>query len=203
MIRPIFARMLALSLVAFSGTAMAQHNAAMRVRGTIEKLDGSTLSIMSRDGMRISIQLPDNPSVLAVKKATLDDIKPGVFIGTAAMPQADGGRRALEVLIFPEHMRGVGEGDRPWDLLPESTMTNATVAETVAGVEGRTMRLTYRGGEQKITVPPEAPIVTFIPADKGDVVPGAPVFLMAEKLPDGTLRAKRITVGKNGVAPPM
>lgn len=194
---------LGLMLALSAGSAFAQGSAMVRVRGTIERVDGPMLAVKSRDGASVSIKLADNVAVVAVKKASLDDIKPGVFIGTAAMPQAGGGRRALEVLIFPESMRGAGEGDRPWDLLPESTMTNATVAETVAGVDGRTMRLTYKGGEQTISIPPDAPIVTFMPAEKADAAPGVPVFLTAEKLPDGSLRAQRITVGKNGVAPPM
>lgn len=183
--------------------AVAQTNPTTRIRGTIERFDGSSLVIKAREGNTFTVKLTDNPGVAAVVKASLDDIKPGTFVGTAALPQKDGSRKALEVLIFPEAMRGAGEGDRAWDLMPESTMTNATVADSVGSVDGKAMTLTYKGGSQKITVPPDAPIVTFAPGTVAELVPGTPVFLSAEQMPDGTMRASRITVGRNGVAPPM
>src|SRR5215217_2268325 len=161
----------------------AQSPQTVRVRGTVVSLDGNALVVKSRNGETVPIRLTDSWSVSGVVKASLADIKPGTYIGTAAMPQRDGSLRALEVLIFPEAMRGTGEGHRPWDLLPESTMTNATVAETVNKVDGPILNLTYNGGEKKVVVPPEAPIVTFAPADRSDLKPGARVIATVTKGP--------------------
>jgi hypothetical protein len=136
-----------------------------------------------------------------IKAAKLTDIKPGSFVGTAAVNRGDE-MLAVEVLIFPEGVRS-NEGHYPWDLLPESTMTNATVASTVDGVKGPVLTLNYSGGEKKVTVPPEAPVVTFAPAEKSDLVAGAPVFVPAQKAEDGSLSAARVIVGNNGIAPPM
>ncbi len=191
------------ALCGLSGQAFAQTGPMTRIRGTIDHRDGSALVIKSREGDMLTVKMADPFTVVAVVPATLDDIKPGAFIGTAAMPQKDGTRKAIEVLIFPEAMRGAGEGDRPWDLMPESTMTNATIADTVGSVDGKAMTLNYKGGSQKITIPPNAPIVTFAPGAATELTPGNAVFLSAEQMPDGTLRASRITVGRNGIAPPM
>ncbi|WP_342362496.1 DUF5666 domain-containing protein [Terrarubrum flagellatum] len=182
-------------------SAFAQ-STPMRVRGVIEKLDGANLTVNSRDSGMITIRLADNWSVGGLKPAKLEDIKAGDFVGVAAMPQSDGTMRAMEVLVFPPGAKG-GEGHYPWDLAPESTMTNASVTETVQGVSGRTLKLTYQGGEKSIVVPPDAPVVTFAPADKADVKPGMSVFIGAQKQSDGSLTAMRVTVGNNGVAPPM
>jgi hypothetical protein len=174
-----------------------------RVRGAIESFSGTELVVKSRAGENEKIVLPENARVASVAKASLADIKSGTFIGTAAMPAEAGNLRALEVLIFPESMRGTGEGHRPWDLLPESTMTNATVAETVEKVDGPVLNLTYNGGEKKVVVPPEAPIVTFAPADRSDLKPGARVIATVTKGADGVFTATSVVVGKNGVDPPM
>lgn len=174
-----------------------------RVRGVITSLAGGTLTVASREGPTLAIGLAENARVVAVARATLADIKPGTFVGIAAMPRLDGSQLALEVLIFPEAMRGSGEGHRPWDLLPESTMTNATVAETVTKTDGPTLTLTYKDGQKTITVPPEAPIVTFIPADRSDLKPGARIFSAVTKSETGALTAASVTVGKDGVDPPM
>jgi hypothetical protein len=183
--------------------ALAQAAQPVRVRGTVVSLEGSTLRVKSRAGQDVAIHLAENWAVSGVVKAQLDDIKPGTFVGVAALPQAGDSLRAIEVLIFPESMRGTGEGHSPWDLLPESSMTNATVAAAVQGVDGRTLTLSYRGGEKTITVPPEAPIVTFGPAEKADVKAGAAVFVPVQRQADGTLQAARVLVGKDGVVPPM
>lgn len=188
-------------LVASVASGFAQ-STPMRVRGVIEKLDGQILTVNSRDGGMLTIRLADNWSVGGLRAAKIEDVKAGDFVGAAAMPQSDGTLRALEVLIFPPGVKG-GEGHYPWDLLPESTMTNASVAETVQGMSGRTLKLAYQGGEKTVVVPVDIPIVTFAPAEKTDLKPGASVFIGAQKQPDGSLTAGRVTVGNNGVAPPM
>jgi hypothetical protein len=195
-------RLLLASTIALVSTlALAQ--SPTRLRGMITAFDGSVLSVKSREGEMLAIQLADNVGVSAVIKASLADIKPGVYIGTAAVPQPGGTQKALEVLIFPEAMRGAGEGHRAWDLMPESTMTNATIAETVESVDGQLMTLKYKEGEKKISIPKDAPIVTFAPATKADLKVGEGVFISAEKQADGSYTAARVTVGRDGVAPPM
>ncbi|WP_375458682.1 hypothetical protein [uncultured Enterovirga sp.] len=186
-----------------ASTLTIAQSAPTRVRGVITSLSGGTLTVASREGPTLSIMLAENARVVAVARATLADIRPGTFVGVAAMPRPDGTQLAIEVLIFPEAMRGAGEGHRPWDLLPESTMTNATVAETVTKTDGPTLTLTYKDGQKIITVPPEAPIVTFIPADRGDLKPGARIFSTVTKTEAGALTAASVTVGKDGVDPPM
>jgi hypothetical protein len=191
-------------LFAYGPTAaLAQAAQPVRVRGTVVSLEGSTLRVKSRAGQDVSIRLAENWAVSGVVKAHLDDIKPGTFVGVAALPQAGESLRAIEVLIFPESMRGTGEGHSPWDLLPQSSMTNAAVASVVQGVNGRTLTLSYKGGEKTITVPPDAPIVTFGPAEKSDVKAGAAVFVPVQRQADGSLQASRVLVGKDGVVPPM
>ena len=175
---------------------------AVRVRGTVESVSGSALVVKSREGKDVSVALAEGWTISGLRKATMADIKPGTFVGVASAPGGTGPLRALEVLVFPAGMKP-GEGHREWDLLPESTMTNATVASNVESVSGPVLTLTYPGGEQKIAVGPDSPIVTFAPAEKSDLKPGAPVFVFAERKPDGALTASRITVGNNGVAPPM
>ena len=183
--------------------ALAQAPAAQRVRGTIEAVEEGGIRVRSREGEALAIALTPDARVNAMKKVELGSVAPGAYIGTAAMPQADGSLRAIEVLVFPEAMRGAGEGHRTWDLLPESTMTNATVADTVTAVEGRVLTLTYGGERKRVVVPPDAPVVTFVPATRADLKAGEAVFLSAQRQPDGSLRAAQVTVGKDGVAPPM
>jgi hypothetical protein len=161
------------------------------------------MTVKSREGRDLEIKLAENLTVSGVVKAPLSEIKTGTFVGIAALPQSDGTLKALEVLILPEAARGSGEGHYPWDLMPDSTMTNATVAETVAGVSGPVLTLKYKDGEKKIVVPPEAPIVTFVPGDRSLLKPGTGVFLSATPQADGKLMASRITAGKDGVVPPM
>ena len=192
---------LGLSLLLGASAAWAQ-SPPTRVRGKIERLDGPMLTVKSRDGADVTIRLADNLSVSGVAKAALTDIKPGTYVGIAALPQAGGALRAVEVLVFPEAMRGTAEGHGPWDLLPESTMTNATVAESVDRVQGRALTLKYKDGERTITVPPEAPIVTLMPGDRSELKPGAAVYIPAARQPDGSLQASRVLVGRD-IAPPM
>lgn len=191
-------------LVALSWPALvAAEGAPVRVRGEIQQLEGQTLTVKGRDGSPVVIALADNFAVSSVVKAELGDIGPGKYVGTAAVPQRDGTLRALEVLIFPDALRGTGEGHFPWDLAPESTMTNATVASVVSKVDDRVMTLTFKDGEKTVTVPSDAPIVTLKPGSKDLLKPGSHVFIVATKRPDGTLGAGRVAVGENGLVPPM
>ncbi|SDQ96417.1 hypothetical protein SAMN05519103_00239 [Rhizobiales bacterium GAS113] len=182
--------------------SFAQTPEFVRVRGSIVGLDGSALTVKSRQGTDVTVKLAEDLRVSTVVKASISDIKPGVFIGTAAAPK-DGASHAIEVLIFPEALRGAGEGDRPWDLTPNSTMTNGTIGSAVEGVDGPTVTVAYKGGERKVTIGPDTPVVTLGPADKSDIKPGTVVFLTARKREDGSLSANSVTVGKNGVVPPM
>jgi hypothetical protein len=194
----------AIALLLMSSIAAAQQPNAVRVRGTIESKDHQTLNVKARDGETLKVKLADNAPVRAVVKAPLSDVKPGFFVGITAMPQPDGTQKAVEIHIFPEAMRGTGEGHRPWDLMPNSTMTNATVANEVASSNGKTLVLKYKEGEKTFEVPPNVTVVTFAPATDADLKPGEKVFsATASKLPDGTIMASNITVGRNGINPPM
>jgi hypothetical protein len=195
----------AIALVLMSSIAAAQQPPdAVRVRGTIESKGHQTLDVQARGGETLKVKLADNAPVRAVIKASLSDIKPGTFIGITAMPQPDGTQKAVEIHIFPEALRGTGEGHRPWDLMPNSTMTNATVATEVASNDGKTLVLKYKDGEKTFEVSPNVTVVTFAPATEADLKPGEKVFsAAANKLPDGTIVASNITVGRNGINPPM
>jgi hypothetical protein len=175
------------------------------VRGTVEAVDGPMLTVKSRDGqMTYHVKLADNAAVRGVIKASLTDIKDNSFIGVTGMPQADGSQKAVEIHIFPDALRGSGEGHRPWDLMPNSTMTNAAVAKMVKGVDGNEITLKYKEGDKKIVVMPETVIVAFVPGDKSELKPGAKIFIGgAAKKDDGTLEAAAINVGRDGLTPPM
>ena len=173
-----------------------------RIRGRVVSLEGRTLTVATREGPTVAIALAENVAVSEVKPLALEAIQPNSFVGIASLHR-DGQDVAVEVLVFPEAARGAGEGSYPWDLAPESTMTNATVATVAAAPDGRKLALTYKGGARDIVVPPGAPIVTFIPADKSWLVPGAPVFIGATVGADGSLSAARVTTGRDGNAPPM
>ena len=193
------------ALVLTTGVSLAQQPAQVRVRGTIEKVDGPVLTVLSRDHQQTyKIKVADNAAVRGIVKAALADIKANSFIGVSGMPQADGSQKALEIHIFPEAMRGTGEGHRPWDLVPNSTMTNATVTQQVKGVQGEEITLKYEEGEKKIVVTPQTVIVTYVSGDKSELKPGAKIFIAgAQKKDDGTLEAAAISVGRDGMAPPM
>ena len=175
---------------------------SMRLRGTVEKFDATSLVIKERNGETMTLALADNFSVSEVLPIDPGAIQAGAFIGTAAMPGPDGSLAALEVLVFPEAPRGTGEGHSPWDLQPGSTMTNATVAAIAPGAKGRTMTLRYKDGEKTIVVPDGIPIVTLKPGDRSLLVPGAKVIVTAQ-LRNGQPTALRATAGRNGFAPPM
>ena len=193
--------MLAGAIIAASCSAATAQT--MRISGTIEKSDGNMLSLKSNDGTEVKLTLSENAMIIAVVKASMADIKEGTFLGSAAMPQPDGSQKALEVHIFPEQMRGTGEGHRPYAPVPNSTMTNgAASGATVAGVDGSTMVVKYKDGEKKIVVPPNTPIVRYEIGNKSDLRAGARfTVLAATKKPDGTLEAGRINVGRDGVVP--
>ena len=196
---------LAASILALAFTiSSASAQGTVRVRGTIEKVEGNAFVVKSRDGRDLKVVPADNALVVAIVKASPADIKQGSFVGVTGMPQADGSQRAIEVHIFPEAMRGTGEGHYAWDLRPQSTMTNANVEHAVTAVDGQTLTLKYKDGEKKIIVPPEATVVTYTTGDKSELKPGTKIFVAAAKnLPDGSLEAPRINYGKDGLTPPM
>ena len=191
----------ALAIIVSGNAAVAQDT--VRVRGTIETIDGPTYVIKARDGGELKVALADKAQIAAVVKASLADIKQGLFVGVTGMPQADGSQNALEVHIFPEAMRGTGEGHYSWDLRPKSTMTNANVDQVVTAVDGQTLTLKYKDGEKRILVPADTPIVAYVRGDNNDLKPGAKVFIAAIKQPDGTLQGRAWRVGRDGVTPPM
>jgi hypothetical protein len=182
--------------------ALAQTATPARVRGTIDTIDAKTMTVTSRDGQKVTLAVAPDIGVTAIIATSITDIKPGSYIGTAAMPQPDGTLLAREIQVFPESMRGVGEGHRPWDLEPQSTMTNGTVGDVVV-TEGRKLTLRYKDGEKTVIVPEKAPIITYAPATPAMLVPGAHVIITAARQPDGTLIAQRVGVGKDGLVPPM
>ena len=180
--------------------AAAQAPQIVRVRATIDSVSGQTLSVKSRDGAVMKVELAPNAPVNQVIKASLSDIKKGDYIAVTAMPQPDGSQKASTILIFPAAMRGVGEGFRPWDFTPGSTMTNATVADEVTGVSGETVSVTYKGGQQKVAVSPATEIVEYKKASAADLKAGEKIFVAgAKKLPDGTLQAPNVSYGDYGV----
>ncbi len=175
-----------------------------RIRGTIESIDGKTLNIKTREGTDVKVNMTDDIGVIGIAKTSLSEIKQGSYIGVSAMPQPDGSQKALAVHIFPEAMRGASEGFKPWDLRPNSTMTNATVAQTVASVDGPDIQVKYKDGEKKVVVPPGTPIVAFVGAERSEIKPGAKIIIFgAKKKDDGSLETNRIGVGLNGITPPM
>jgi len=192
------------AIAVFGTVAWAQQAPTVRIRGTIEAVDGPVLTIKTREGDQVKVRMTDNIAVTAIAKTSLSEIKQGSYIGVSGMPQPDGSQKALAVHIFPEAARGTAEGFRPWDLRPNSTMTNATVAETVAGVDGQTIQVKYKDGEKKIIVPPDTPIVAFVGGDKSEIKPGAKIIIFgATKKDDGSLETGRIGVGRDGITPPM
>ncbi len=184
--------------------AWAQQPPTVRIRGAIEAVDGAMLSIKSREGTDMKVRVTDNVAVFGVAKTELSEIKVGSYIGVTAMPEPDGTQKAVAVHIFPENQRGAAEGFRPWDQRPGSTMTNATVAESVKGVDGQNILVKYKDGEKKVVVPPDTPIVSFVAGDKSELKPGAKIIIFsASKKEDGTLEAARVNVGRDGITPPM
>ena len=181
----------------------APDGAQTRIRGTIEKFDGETLTVKSRESQQVTIGLAPNFTVVGVAKRSLGDIKAGDYVASISVKGTDGNLHALEIHIFPEAMRGTGEGQRPHDLVPNSLMTNATVSGITAAPQGHMLKVTYKGGEAEVIVGPDTPIVTYVPGDASLLKPGAAIFCIAQKKADGSLTAARITAEKDGVKPPM
>jgi hypothetical protein len=197
--------LLAVAMVAASTIyAIAQQPPTpSRVRGTIEAVDGDVLDVKSRAGEDIKLHMTSDLKIVGITKIALSDIKVGSFIGTTTVPGPNGANNAVEVHVFPEDMRGTGEGSRPYDLKPNSSMTNATVEQSVVGNDGHTLNIKYKDGEKKVLVSPETPVVTYVPADKSDLKPGAKVIAFMKKLPDGSFETNRVSVGRDGLTPPM
>ena len=198
-------RTLALAMFAvtcFVVPASAQET--LRIRGTIESVDGPVYVVKNRDGAEVKLTVTDPHLYVAIVKASMADIKPGQFVGATGMTQPDGSQKAIEVHIFPESMRGTGEGHYDWDLKPNTKMTNANVEQTVAGVDGPVLTVKYKEGEKKIVVTPETQVVTYVIGNKADLKPGIKIFVgAAKKGADGTWTTPRVTYGKDGLTPPM
>ncbi|WP_410051503.1 hypothetical protein [Bradyrhizobium sp. SZCCHNR2035] len=193
----------ALALGLVSTLALAQQPSTVRIRGQIEAIDGPVLAIKTRDGNEVKVRMTDDVAVFAVVKTSLAEIKDGSYIGVTGMPQPDGTQKAIAVHIFPENQRGAAEGFRPWDRQPNSTMTNATVAQTVKGTDGQNILVKYKDGEKKVVVPPGTPIVTFVASDKSEVKVGAQIIIFGATKKDDMLEANRVNVGRDGITPPM
>lgn len=202
-----FLRAITVAALLLPSYALAQQSpvsSTTRVRGTVENLDGETLHVKSRDGADVTLHMAQTASVAGVAKMSLADVEVGSYIGVTSLPDADGTQKAVEVHVFPEAMRGTGDGTRPWDLKPNSSMTNGAVDDrTVTGNDGHTLTVKYKGGERKVLVTPETTVVTYVPAARSDIKAGTPVFAIATKAPDGTLDVSRLSIGRDGVAPPM
>ncbi len=195
----------ALLVATLSAAAIAQApaNPPVRIRGTVERIDGTNLTIKANNGQSMNVKLADNYVVMGVAKASLADVASGKFIGTTTVGERDGALVALEVHIFPENMRGTGEGHYDWDLRPDSKMTNANVANVTSMGKDRVLTVQYKGGEKKVLVPESAVIVSFTPTERSELKPGARVFAVTQRQPDGSLTAARVNVGLKGQVPPM
>jgi hypothetical protein len=196
---------MAIAMVAGSSIcAIAQQPPSpSRIRGTIEAVDGDVIAVKSRGGEDVKLHTTGDTRIVGITRISLADVKVGSFIGTTTVPGPGGSQNAVEVHVFPENMRGTGEGSRPWDLRPNSTMTNATVSESVAGNDGDTLLVKYKDGEKKVVVSHQTPVVTYVPGDKNDLKPGVKVIAFVKKLPDGSFETSRIGVGRDGLTPPM
>jgi hypothetical protein len=193
-----------IAVVAILATSAAANAQSVRLRGTIETVSGEGFTMRTREGEQANVRLKAPYQIGALVKAQLSDIKPGAFIGTAAAPGPDGTLKAMEVHIFPEALRGMGEGFRPFDLAPQSSMTNGNISALVDTVDGVKLTVTYKGGEQKIIIDEATPIVAVAVGGLGDIKPGAGVIVFASgKTTDGVYEAARLNVGRDGVKPPM
>jgi hypothetical protein len=200
--RALAAAGLVLSFVLTVAASSASAQETVRIRGVIERIEGPVYVVKNRDGAELKLTMTDNPLFVAIAPATMADIKPGMFVGSAGTMQADGTQKAIEVHIFPESMRGTGEGHYDWDLKPNTKMTNANVEQTVASNDGQILSVKYKDGEKKLLVTPETVVVTYGPGNKEDLKPGTKIFVgAAKKMPDGTVQTPRITYGRNGAGP--
>jgi hypothetical protein len=184
-----------------STLATAQQPPTTRVRGTIESFDGTTLDVKSRDGASVKIKLAADARVTGMSRMKPEDVKQGSYIGVAGMPEADGSQKAISVMIFPEAARGLGDGFGPYDLQPNSTMTNAAVAEMVEAKDGMALTVKYKSGEKKIILTSETQYGTFSPGSKDELKPGVKVIVTATKAEDGSLQSNRMAYGRDGFTP--
>ena len=199
MFKGIFATII---VVAGAAGAFAQQPASVRVVGAVENFDGNVLAVKSEKLGEVKVNLTADATVFGVTEATVADIKPGAYIGVGATPQPDGSLRAVQVTVLAESQRGLSEGHRLWDARPNSTMTNGTVDQTVASVDGRVVIVKYKDGEKKIIVPPDARILAYQAGDKSELKPGAYIAIVrAIKKPDGSLETNRVNVGRGEVVP--
>lgn len=189
--------------LSISAAAAQQSPTPTKVRGEIERVDGDSLAVKSRSGQDVKLQLAPDVKVAGIAPIALSEVKPGSFIGATTVPGPNGAHNAVEIHIFPESMRGTGEGSRAWDLGPNSTMTNATVDQSVASNDGSTVTVKYKGGEKVISVTTKTQVVTYVPADKSDLKQGAKIIAFGKTLPDGSFQTSRIAVGRDGITPPM
>jgi hypothetical protein len=198
----IVIRVFALLSLTSSLALPASAQETIRLRGTIERVEAPVFVVKSREGAEIKLTVTDNPLYVAIVPATMADVKPGVFVGSAGMMQADGTQKAIEVHIFPESMRGTGEGHYDWDLKPQSKMTNGNVEQTVAGVEGPMLLVKYKDGEKKLLTTPETVVVSYVMGSSDELKPGTKIYVgAAKKQPDGSFQTPRITYGRNGAGP--
>jgi len=193
----------ALAAAVSHGASAQQPPTSNRVRGEVLSVNGDILIVKSRDGTNVTMKMAPKVQLAGIVKIAITDIKDGAYIGVTSVPVADGAQKATEVHVFPESMRGAGEGSRPWDTQPNSSMTNGGLDKTVESNDGRTLTVRYKGGEKHILVTPETKLVTFVPAERTDLKPGAQLIAFTEHTSDGALEASRITVGLDGLTPPM
>jgi hypothetical protein len=192
------------AVATFPAFAQTPHGEPTRIRGTVEKLAGHSLLVASRDGAKLTITLAPKFAVLGVAKRRLPDLKPGDLVGVTSLAGGDGRQHAVEVHILPASLRGVvPQGQFPWDLLPHSLMTNATVVRVAATPHGHVLRVTYKGKAADLLIGPKTIIVGYVPGDPSLLKPGAAIFVVALKQPDGSLKAARVTAEKDGVKPPL
>jgi hypothetical protein len=196
--------MLLAAAALFATAGLAEEPHPTRVRGTILSVNGDVLSARSRDDAALKIDLAKNARIVAIVKPSLDDVKPGSFVGVTSVPGDNGERIAIEVHIFPEALRGTGEGQRPWDSGSGSRMTNATVATLVTAVNGQDLTVRFPGGESKIKVMPATKIVSLVVSDRSELKPGNQFIIPVATLADnGLIEPRSINVGRDGLAPPM
>ena len=197
-------RLLGAGVALVLAVSMVAAQTPLRVRGVIDKVDGKTLSVKARDGAMVQVKLADDAHVLTLDKKSLADVKQGVFVGITAMPQPDGSQKAVEIHIFPEAMRGTGEGHYAWDLMPNSTMTNGNIDSQVISNDGQSLVMKYKDGEKTISVPANVEVVMFVPATVADIKAGEKFFVpRGKKLDDGAVETGVIIIGSKGVDPPM
>ncbi len=197
-----FALAAALGVLGSGSSGAQQSPTSSRVRGAVQSVNGDLLVVKSRDGTNVMMKMAPDVRVAGVTKITMADIKPGSYIGVTSVPDADGTQKATEVHVFPEAMRGAGEGWRPWDTRPNSSMTNGGLEKTVDGNDGHTLTVKYKDGEKQVVVTPDTELVTFVPAERTEIKPGAQIIAFTAKSDDGSLQASRNSVGLNGLTPP-